>query len=71
MLIIPFTSNNAYKKFFRKKWKTIQQGAYFAILFGVIHATLLSKEWDLLFFGLVYIILKGFVIYKKHATKSA
>lgn len=71
MLMLTLTSNNVSQKFFGKKWKTIQQGAYFALLFGVIHATLLSKEWDLLFFGLVYIILKGFVIYKKHATKSA
>ncbi|MCA9378481.1 hypothetical protein KC711_06420 [Candidatus Peregrinibacteria bacterium] len=71
MLVLTLTSNNISQKFFGKKWKIIQQGAYFALLFGITHAILIAQEWDLLFFGLVYIILKGFVIYKKHATKSA
>lgn len=70
MLMLTVTSNNLSQKFLGRKWKIIQQGAYLALLFGVIHAILLSQEWDLLFFGLIYIILKGFVIYKKHAPKS-
>lgn len=71
MLVLTLTSNNISQKFFGKKWKIIQQSAYFALLFGVIHAILIAEEWDLLFLGLSYIVIKGFVIYKKHATKSA
>ena len=70
LITLTLTSNNLSQKMLGKKWKLIQQWSYYALLFWLIHAILITQDWSYIILGCIYLWAKWFLMYKKYAPKS-
>lgn len=71
MTLLLLTSNNLSQKLLKKNWKRIQQLSYIALIFAVIHAVMMSREYGLIALSLIYAGLKIAHLVKNHTKKHA
>lgn len=71
MTLLLLTSNNLSQKLLKKQWKTIQRLSYGALLFAVLHAVMMSREYGLVVLSVIYIGLKIAHLITTHTAKHA